>query len=192
MLSDRDIRRALEAGDIEIDPFDPGALNPNSINLRLAPTLLCNLRPGGFDMARPQNLAEVEIPRSGYRLMPGRLYLGATYERVGSKRYVPSIDGRSSTGRLGLGVHVTAGRGDAGDFFASFTLEMWVVEPLVIYPMVPICQAYFEELSSPPERPYRGNYLDQGRRPAGSRLWRDAHNWSDHHHATTTEKPNEP
>jgi dCTP deaminase len=56
------------------------------------------------------------------------------------------IEGRSSIGRLGLFVHVTAGFGDVG-FCGYWTLEMFAVQPVKIYPGVPICQIFFHQIA---------------------------------------------
>ena len=55
------------------------------------------------------------------------------------------IEGRSSVGRLGLFVHVTAGFGDVG-FCGYWTLEMFAVQPVRIYAGVPICQIFYHQI----------------------------------------------
>ena len=47
---------------------------------------------------------------------------------------------------LGLFVHVTAGFGDVG-FCGFWTLEMFAVQPVKIYPGVPICQIFFHQIA---------------------------------------------
>ncbi len=78
-------------------------------------------------------------------LEPNRLYLGRTAERTETRNLVPMIEGRSSIGRLGLFVHVTAGFGDVG-FCGFWTLEMFAVQPVKIYPNVPICQIFYHTI----------------------------------------------
>jgi len=78
-------------------------------------------------------------------LTPNQLYLGRTVERTETHNLVPMIEGRSSIGRLGLFVHVTAGFGDVG-FCGYWTLEMFAVQPVKIYPGVPICQIFFHQI----------------------------------------------
>jgi dCTP deaminase len=56
------------------------------------------------------------------------------------------IEGRSSIGRLGLFVHVTAGFGDVG-FRGYWTLEMFAVQPIRIDPGVPICQIFYHQIA---------------------------------------------
>jgi dCTP deaminase len=97
-------------------------------------------------MAKPNRVRRIEIPPEGIVLSPNQLYLGRTVERTVTHNLVPQIEGRSSIGRLGLFVHVTAGFGDVG--FAGFwTLEMFAVQPVRIYAGVPICQIFYHELT---------------------------------------------
>ncbi len=83
---------------------------------------------------------------------------GRTVERTETHNFVPMIEGRSSIGRLGLFVHVTAGFGDVG-FCGFWTLEMFAVQPIRIYAGVPICQViYHENLGEVTE--YSSKYQD--------------------------------
>ena len=84
-------------------------------------------------------------PPEGYDLNPNQLYLGRTVERTVTHNLVPMLEGRSSIGRLGLFVHVTAGFGDVG-FDGYWTLEMFAVQPIRIYPGVPICQIFYHDI----------------------------------------------
>jgi dCTP deaminase len=88
----------------------------------------------------------LRIPEEGLVLTPNQLYLGRTIERTETHNLVPMIEGRSSIGRLGLFVHVTAGFGDVG-FCGYWTLEMFAVQPVKIYPRVPICQIFFHQIA---------------------------------------------
>ncbi|MCZ9966159.1 dCTP deaminase [Brachyspira hyodysenteriae] len=80
---------------------------------------------------------EIIIPKSGYELKPNELYLGRTLEYTSTKKYVPMIEGRSSIGRLGIFIHITAGFGDVG-FSGYWTLEIFCIKPIIIYPEVEI------------------------------------------------------
>jgi dCTP deaminase len=130
--------------DIVIDPFDPAQLNPNSYNLRLHNELLV-YEEIVLDMRRPSRHRRHEIPPDGFVLNPGQLYLGRTVERTETHNLVPMLEGRSSVGRLGLFVHVTAGFGDVG-FCGYWTLEMYAVQPIRIYPGVEIAQIFYHTL----------------------------------------------
>ena len=88
---------------------------------------------------------------------PGKLYLGRTVEHTKTDSYVPMLEGRSSVGRLGMFVHVTAGFGDVG-FNGYWTLEIFVVEPLIIYPEVEICQIYFHTIEGEYQSYVSGKY----------------------------------
>ena len=142
ILSGNEILARL-GGDIVIEPFEPSRLNPNSYNLTLHNELLV-YEEVVLDMRRPNRVSRIELPGEGLVLQPNQLYLGRTAERTETHRLVPMIEGRSSVGRLGLFVHVTAGFGDVG-FCGYWTLEMFAVQPLRIYPGVPICQILYHD-----------------------------------------------
>ncbi len=140
ILTGQEIKRHL--GDsIIIDPFDESQVNPNSVNLRLHDELLV-YEELVLDMKKPSRVRRISIPPEGLVLAPHQLYLGRTVERTETHNFVPMIEGRSSIGRLGLFVHVTAGFGDVG-FVGYWTLEMFAVQPMRIYAGVPICQIYY-------------------------------------------------
>lgn len=144
ILSGREIHRRL-GDDIVIDPFDPQRLNPNSYNLTLHNELMV-YEEVVLDMAKANRIRRIEIPAEGTVLSPNQLYLARTAEKTATTNLVPQIEGRSSIGRLGLFVHVTAGFGDVG-FSGYWTLEMFAVQPVRIYAGVPICQIFYHELT---------------------------------------------
>jgi dCTP deaminase len=143
ILSGQAIRERL-GNDIIIEPFDESQLNPNSYNLSLHNELMV-YDELTLDMAQANRVRRIVIPDDGFVLEPDRLYLGRTAERTVTHNLVPQIEGRSSVGRLGLFVHVTAGFGDVG-FDGYWTLEMFAVHRVRIYPGVPICQIFYHEL----------------------------------------------
>ena len=143
ILSGHEIRRQL-GHNIRIDPFDDSKLNPNSYNLSLHDELLV-YEEVVLDMRKSNRVERVKIPEDGLVLTPNQLYLGRTIERTETHNLVPMIEGRSSIGRLGLFVHVTAGFGDVG-FCGYWTLEMFAVQPVKIYPGVQICQLFFHQI----------------------------------------------
>lgn len=144
ILTGSEIFRRLD-GDIKIDPFSPANLNPNSYNLTLHNELL-TYEEVVLDMRQANRVRRITIPDTGLVLGPNQLYLGRTKERTETHNLVPMIEGRSSIGRLGLFVHVTAGFGDVG-FCGYWTLEMFAVQPVRIYPGVPICQIFYHEIA---------------------------------------------
>ncbi len=143
ILSGPEIQTRL-GGDISIEPFSESLLNPNSYNLTLHDELLI-YEEVVLDMREPNRVRRIKIPPEGLVLNPSQLYLGRTAERTETHNLVPMIEGRSSIGRLGLFVHVTAGFGDVG-FCGYWTLEMFAVQPVRIYAGVPICQIFYHEL----------------------------------------------
>ena len=150
-----------------LDPFISENLGVNSYDVTLDRKLLVYRRPGDgvLDAHKENPTDEVYIPVAGLVLDPGKLYLGSTRERVYTRDLVPDVDGRSSVGRLGLSVHVTAGRGDLG-FRGTYTLEITVVHPVRIYPGDRIAQLYFDPPTVYPtvdDQPvdYKGRYQEQ-------------------------------
>jgi dCTP deaminase len=143
ILSGHEILAQLGAN-LVIDPFDEANLNPNSYNLTLHNELM-TYEEVVLDMGRPNRVRRLIIPPEGLVLNPNQLYLGRTVERTETHNLVPMIEGRSSIGRLGLFVHVTAGFGDVG-FCGYWTLEMFAVQSVRIYPGVPICQIFYHQI----------------------------------------------
>jgi len=144
ILSGHQIQANL-GGNLVIDPFDEANLNPNSYNLTLHNELM-TYEEVVLDMCKPNRVRRMTIPPEGLVLGPNRLYLGRTVERTETHNFVPMIEGRSSVGRLGLFVHVTAGFGDVG-FCGYWTLEMFAVQPVRVFAGVPICQIFYHEIT---------------------------------------------
>jgi dCTP deaminase len=133
--------------EIFIEPFNEKQLNPNSYNLRLHNKLLVYTNDV-LDTKKENGYKIISIPSEGLLLEPNKLYLGRTVEKTKTNGLVPMIEGRSSIGRLGLFVHITAGFGDVG-FNGFWTLEMFCIQPIIIYPFIEICQIYYHEISKP-------------------------------------------
>ncbi len=155
ILSGKEIKKCLGKG-IEITPFNDSQLNPNSYNLRLHNELLV-YENKILDMKKPNSIKTITIPESGYILEPGKLYLGRTVEYTKTSCFIPMLEGRSSVGRLGLFIHVTAGFGDVG-FAGYWTLEIFCVQPIKIYSNVEICQIYYHTIEGDYEKYCSGKY----------------------------------
>ena len=155
ILSGKEIQRHM-GKDIVIQPFDPKRLNPNSYNLSLHNELLV-YENRLLDMKVPNPVKTLTIPESGLVLEPDKLYLGRTNEFTQTDRFVPMLEGRSSVGRLGLFIHVTAGFGDVG-FAGYWTLEIFCVQPIRIYPNVEICQIYYHDIQGEYDLYQSGKY----------------------------------
>lgn len=156
ILSGKQIKNEVDAGNIGIDPFDPKLLNPNSYNLRLADKIV-HYDEYILDMRREESFTEELIPKEGFVLLPNKIYLARTVERTKTSKFVPMIEGRSSVGRLGVFVHATAGFGDIG-FEGYWTLELSCVQPVVIYPNIEICQIYFHTIEGDYDTYDQGKY----------------------------------
>ena len=155
MLSGKEIEKKL-GSEIIIEPFNRKQLNPNSYNLRLHNELLV-YDEDILDMKKENKTKSIIIPEEGLVLEPGKLYLGRTIEYTETKNYVPMLEGRSSIGRLGLFIHVTAGFGDVG-FKGYWTLEIFCVQPIRIYPSVEVCQIYYHGIDGEYEEYSSGKY----------------------------------
>ena len=170
ILSGLAIQEEIKKGTIEITPYDASQLNPNSYNLRLHKELLTYTEEI-LDIKRPNAYKRLEIPEEGLVLEPGRLYLGRTVEFTRTNKFVPMLEGRSSIGRLGLCVHVTAGFGDIG-FTGYWTLEIHAVSPIRIYSDIEICQIYYHTVQGDFVPYTSGKYQNNtGIQPSLS--WRD-------------------
>jgi dCTP deaminase len=152
------IRHLIEQGEVEVEPYIPAHVGPNSVDLRLHPELKVYVNDV-LDMREDNPTRTILIPEDGFVLQPGELYLGRTIERTYTPFHLPCVEGRSSVGRLGISVHATAGFGDHG-FNGTWTLEIEVTKPVRVYPGVRICQMSLAELVGDLE-PYVGRYQGQ-------------------------------
>jgi dCTP deaminase len=170
ILTGPEISAQVTAGAIDIDPFNPGQLNPNSYDLHLS-TRIGWYTGEVLDCARDNPFEHRTVPADGMVLSPGRIYLASTAERVGSDTFVPIIRARSSMARLGLFVHVTADLIDIGSH-GHLTLQLHAVQPVRIYPRLRIAQVTFWQVKGDIEL-YDGKYQGTGELPTPSRLHRD-------------------
>lgn len=155
ILSGKKIKEQL-GKEIIIEPYSEKQLNPNSYNLKLHNELLV-YDEEVLDMKKENKASEIIIPEEGIVLQPRKLYLGRTMEYTETDKYVPMLEGRSSIGRLGLFIHVTAGFGDVG-FKGYWTLEIFCVQPIRIYPGVEICQIYYHDIDGEYDKYSSGKY----------------------------------
>lgn len=172
ILSGKEIKNKL-GKEIVIKPYNEKQLNPNSYNLKLYNELFV-YEDYVLDMKKENNYKKVIIPEEGIILEPNKLYLGRTVEYTETNQYVPMLEGRSSVGRLGLFVHVTAGFGDVG-FCGYWTLEIHCIQPIRIYAGVDICQIYYHSIEGEYDKYSFGKYQNNsGIQP--SMLYKDFEN----------------
>ncbi|PSP29304.1 dCTP deaminase [Halobacteriales archaeon QH_2_65_14] len=187
ILSDTDIRRRLEDGNLVIDPLDEPELQiqPASVDLRLGREFL-EFERTNIPCIHPESEAEVAeyvtetvVPEGDeFILHPGDFVLGTTVERVEIPRdLIAHVEGRSSLGRLAIVVHATAGLCDPG-YQGQITLELSNLgaAPVALAPGMRISQLTFTELTSPAERPYgedRGSKYQDQSGPQASRIGGD-------------------
>ena len=198
ILSDMAIRAAVEAGDIEIDPFDEKQLNITSYDLTLGDEVRVYKDWVGSTWPRevplqavdsmswrprdqilrvdeePETVAVKIDPDLGWVIRPGIGYLMHTRERVKTNKFNPILDGKSSIGRLFLQVHATAGYGDPG-FDGQYTLEVIAQHPVQVYPGMRICQIRFHTIVGELSKTYDqvGHYTKAAATGAvASQAWR--------------------
>jgi dCTP deaminase len=173
ILSDARIREEIAQGHLVIRPFRPECLGTNSYDVHLGPYLAV-YRDGALDAKRPNPTREFRIPKSGFVLVPGQLYLGVTEEYTETHGFVPFLEGKSSLGRLGIDIHSTAGKGDEG-FCNYWTLEMSVKLPVRIYGGMPVGQLIYFEISGRINRSYAtkssAKYRAVSAHPTASRMY---------------------
>lgn len=155
ILSGLEIEKNL-GKNIIIEPFNRNQLNSNSYNVKLHNKLLI-YKENLLDMKKPNETKEIIISEEGFKLEPNQLYLGRTLEYTSTKKFVPMIEGRSSIGRLGIFIHITAGFGDVG-FSGYWTLEIFCIKPIIIYPNVEIAQLYYHTIDGDYEEYNSGKY----------------------------------
>jgi len=184
LLSDRDIRAALAAGRLGLEPYEPAMVQPSSIDVRLDRffRVFNNARYTHIDPALQQDDLTTPVEPAGndpFVLHPGEFVLGSTLEVVSIPDDLAArLEGKSSLGRLGLLTHSTAGFVDPG-FSGHITLELSNVAnlPITLWPGMKIGQLCLFQLSSPAEHPYGSavygsRYQDQ-RGPTPSRSYRN-------------------
>lgn len=161
IVSDGTLARLIASGEIGVDPYDPGMIQPASIDVKAS---------GRFRVFRNDNTTHID-PRleqpnlteetvvegdEPFVLHPGEFVLGSTVERFTLPTHVVGrLEGKSSLGRIGLVVHSTAGYIDPG-FEGTITLELSNLAniPIVLYADMPIGQISFHLLDHPADKPY--------------------------------------
>jgi dCTP deaminase len=187
LLSDRDLRKELDAGRLVVDPYDPAMLQPSSVDVRLDRyfRVFDNSRYTHIDPAIQQDeltsLVEIDDQDTPFVLHPGEFVLGSTYESVSLPDDLAGrLEGKSSLGRLGLLTHSTAGFIDPG-FTGHITLELSNVAnlPITLWPGMKIGQLCLFQLTSAAEHPYgsaaAGSRYQGQRGPTPSRAYLNFH-----------------
>jgi len=165
ILSDNDILKRIEKGNLKIEPFDRSCVQPSTVDLHLSSEIRIfdNWEMGLLDVREkcdPSRL--IKITSKGFVVHPGEFLLGATVERITIPADLAAkLEGRSSLGRLGLIVHATSGYVDPG-FSGWLTFEISNLSrlPIKIYPQMKIAQICFFQMSSKAINPYGSKRLN--------------------------------
>lgn len=176
ILSDVEILKEMEKGTIKIEPFYPHCMGTNSYDVHLGKTLGMYVDEV-LDAKKHNQIKKFEIPKDGYVLQPGVFYLGVTLEYTETHAHVPFLEGKSSTGRLGIDIHATAGKGDVG-FCNHWTLEISVHKPVRVYAGMPIGQLIYFKVQGEVKTMYHtkpnAKYNLRSPEPVESMMWKNA------------------
>ena len=176
ILSDKRILEEIEKGHIVIEPYDRKCLGTNSYDVHLGKHL-ATYKSRVLDAKKHNEIDHFEIPEEGFVLEPNTLYLGVTLEYTETHQHVPFLEGKSSTGRLGIDIHATAGKGDVG-FCNTWTLEISCAQPVRIYAGMPIGQLIYFVVEGEVETLYNttGNakYNTKTTKPVESMMWKNS------------------
>ena len=175
ILTDKEILKAIDDGNIVIEPFKRDKLGTNSYDVHLG-KMLAVYRDDVLDARKHNEIDYVEIGPEGIVLQPGELYLGVTEEYTETHHSVPFLEGKSSVGRLGIDIHATAGKGDVG-FCNTWTLEISCVKPVRVYAGMPIGQLIYFTVSGDIENYYNkkenAKYIVRTDKPVESMMWKN-------------------
>jgi len=175
ILSDKSILQEIEKGTIKIIPYTRENLGSNSYDVHLGKSL-ATYKDNELDAKRHNEITHFEIPEEGYLLLPHVFYLGVTEEYTETHAHVPFLEGKSSTGRLGIDIHATAGKGDVG-FCGNWTLEISVKQPVRVYKGMPIGQLIYFPVLGEIEIKYNqkknAKYSGQHNKPVESMMWKN-------------------
>lgn len=175
ILSDTKILEEVKKGTIVVTPFDIKNMGGNSYDVHLS-KYFAQYVDEVLDAKKHNEIKHFEIPEEGFVLKPGELYLGSTLEYTESHEHVPFLEGKSSTGRLGIDIHATAGKGDVG-FCGYWTMEISTSKAVRIYPGMPIAQLIYYVVDGKVERTYdkkkSAKYSHQENLPKESMMWKN-------------------
>ncbi|SMO59999.1 dCTP deaminase [Solitalea koreensis] len=175
ILSDKRILEEIENGTIVIEPYDRKFLGTNSYDVHLGKHLAVYVNRE-LDARKHNAIEHFEIPEEGFVLQPNTLYLGVTEEYTETHAHVPFLEGKSSTGRLGIDIHATAGKGDVG-FCNTWTLEISCAQPVRIYAGMPIGQLIYFVVEGDIETLYKhklnAKYNARTVQPVESMMWKN-------------------
>jgi dCTP deaminase len=175
ILSDKRILEEIEKGSIVIHPYNRDQLGSNSYDVHLG-KMIAVYKDKILDAKKHNEIEYIEIPEEGFVLQTDQLYLGVTAEYTETHCHVPFLEGKSSTGRLGINIHATAGKGDVG-FCGHWTLEISCKIPVRIYAGMPVGQLIYFPLEGDVEIKYdskkNAKYSNQPDRPVESMMWKN-------------------
>ena len=169
MLSSEDIKKAIESGELKVQPLLNGSVRPAGLRLHLGATLLKPLEGKVVDVKNDIKPDYEKITISidePYTLEPGEFLLAATFEKISVGDELGFlIEGRSTLARVGLTVVQTAMLVYPGHKERAVTLELanHGPNPILLYPQMKIARVALIRLNSATKSSYdvSGKYREQ-------------------------------
>ena len=179
MLSDVDLKNAIEEGELVISHFDENMLRAAGITMHLGAELLIPQSGKIVDVKNkitPDYKSVVIEDDTPYELKPGDFLLGATYEKVtvGSSLGF-FIEGRSTLARLGLTIVQTAMLVYPGHTDRAITLELANHGPnsILLYHKMKIARAAVFKLQTRASINYDENGKYREQQGVGAPIFKD-------------------
>ena len=175
ILSDKRILEEIEKKTIIINPYNRDKLGSNSYDVHLGKNLAV-YKDNILDAKKHNEIEHFEISEEGFVLEPNQLYLGVTLEYTETHAHVPFLEGKSSTGRLGIDIHATAGKRHVVGC-GHWTLEIYCKIPLKMEAGMPIGQLIYFPVEGEVEVKYdskkNAKYSHQPNMPVESMMWKN-------------------
>jgi dCTP deaminase len=169
MLSDADIKRVIESGELKVSPYSSQWIRSSGITMHLGAELLKPQTGHVVDVRKPEPPPYDSIiitDDKPYALQPGEFILGHTYQNVTVGNSLGfMIEGRSTLARVGLTIVQTAMMVYPGHSDRPVTLELanHGPNPILLYPKMKIARVVLFELKTPSAERYddKGKYRYQ-------------------------------
>ncbi len=164
LTHDKIIER-INQGDIGISPFDSKSVGAASVDFHLGSQFRI-FEPSEQayhlnNQADYKDITRLTTVKDHFVLNPNQMVLGITQEKLKlSNNLCGWIEGRSSIGRMGLTVHITAGFIQPGvDNHQVLEIFNSAPVPLALHPGIAICQIVFQTTEG--QASYQGQYQGQ-------------------------------
>lgn len=175
ILTGAKILEEINKRNILIEPFREECLGMNSYDIHLG-RYISTYKNRILDVKEHNKIDEIKITEDGYILEAGTLYLGVSEEYTEILHHVPFLEGISSAARLGIFINPSSGKGNIGHC-NTWTIEITVIQPVKIYPGMPIAQLIFfctqGDTTVKYNKSKRSKYSSRSIKPIESMMWKN-------------------